>query len=190
MKTLGSTLLLATALVVLGGCAGKKVPARWATGGGRLDLVSARWTYDGEPVELRPRGDYAEVLVDGDVELVIDRVGRVYTKYQHPIGVLEPDGRLVGPDQVLLGTIGSSYAALPGKANAWLALGMDGAVMKFDEGGAQKPAGRWFGCAVTPYAQQACLLVSYMLFFDDEGEVDENVPRVPLSPIGGGVIVP
>lgn len=183
--------LLAGALL-LTACAGSKPPAHWNTGGGRLDMVPARWAYRGDSVEIRPRGlDYAEVLVDGDLELVIDRVGRVYTNYQQPIGLLEPDGRLVGKEQELLGMVGSSFAALPGKANAWLALSNQGMVVKFEDDGSQKQAGQWVGCNVTPYAAQACLLVTYMLYFDDEGTRAKDLPPVPVGPVSpvGGLLV-
>lgn len=183
---------LAVALVAAigSGCAKRRPPAHWEGGGARLDLVSARWTYDGDTVELRPMGHYAEVLVDGDVELVIDRVGRVYTRYQHPLALLEPDGRLVGHEQELLGVVGSSYAALPGKANAWLALAPDGRVTKYADDGTSKASGQWLGCSVTPFAQQACLLVSYMLYFDDEGERAPHLPPVPVGPALGPALVP
>ncbi|NUP13540.1 MAG: hypothetical protein HOW73_46480 [Polyangiaceae bacterium] len=191
MKPAASSLaLVATVglLVSLAGCAKPKPPAHWISGGGRLDLVPARWEYDGDPVEIRPRGDYAEVLVDGDVEFIVDRVGRVYTRYQQPVAILEPDGRLVGHEQELLGNVGSSYAAQPGKANAWLALSPDGRVVKFEEGGGQKPSSQWTGCSVTPFSLQACLLVTYLLYFEDEGQRAPDLPPVPITPMGGMIV--
>lgn len=185
-----AVLTFCLAMASLSGVACTKAtpPAHWASGGGRLDLVTARWSYDGDAVELRPRGDYAEVIVDGDVEIIIDRVGRVYTSYQEPVALLEPDGRLVGHNQELLGTVGSSYAAMPGQANAWLAIAPDGRVTKFEANGTQKPVDPWAGCAVTPYAQQACLLVTYLLFFDDEGQRAPELPPVPVTPLGSMMV--
>jgi hypothetical protein len=179
---------LGLACVALAACAKPRPPAHWATGGARLDLVPAAWTYDGDRVELRPMGDHAEVVVDGDVEAIIDRVGRVYTRYQHPVALLEPDGRLVGNEQQLLGTVGAAFAAQPGKANAWLSLRPDGRVGKFDETGRESPAGQWMGCAVTPYSMQACLLVSYLLYFEDEGVSGADLPPVPITPMGGVIV--
>lgn len=181
-----AALLLAVA--TLAACAKTSPPAHWQTGGARLDLVPAAWTYDGDRVEIRPLGNHAEVVVDGDVEAIIDRVGRVYTRYQHPVALLEPDGRLVGNEQELLGTVGTSFAAQPGRANAWLSLRPDGMVGKFDERGVEKPVGQWLGCNVTPYSMQACLLVSYLLYFEDEGTRAPELPPVPITPMGGVIV--
>lgn len=180
-------------------CSATKLPSHWATGGTRLDLVQAHWTYNGEPVELKSRVDWAEVKVDGDVELVLDRAGRVYDKQRAPIGVLETDGRFVGNDEELLGIVGSSYAALPGKANAWLAFNPAGQIVKYEQDGTPKVEGQWVGCQVTPYAQQACLLVAYALFYRDEGKAlleqqqQQQLPQGTMMPgagLGLGVGVP
>jgi len=174
--------------VTLAGCAGPKPPVHWGQGGTRLDLPNARWAFDGEPVELRSRGDWAEVLVDGDVEIVLDRVGRVYDKLQRPVALLEADGRLVGTNEELRGVVGSSYAALPGKPNAWIALQPQGQVTKYGLDGAPMMAGQWGGCNYSPFSMQACLLVSYLLFFEKEGDkAMEQSPGVPGVGIGIGV---
>ncbi len=183
----GRALAIAAIALGLASCARAKPPVNWIPGGERLDLVHARWTYRNDPVELRPRGpSYADVLVDGKPRLVIDRVGRVYDKLQRPIGLLEPDGRFVGNDQELLGTVGAAYAAMPGKANAWLSITPQGEIVKFEPDGTSRSAGHWAGCGVTPYSQQACLLVAYLLFFDDEGVRQKDL-RVPQAPVGVGV---
>jgi hypothetical protein len=179
----------AAGVVSAAACAGPKLPSRWIVGGGRLDLASARWSYAGDPVEIRPRGfDYAEVLIDDDVELHIDRVGRVYDRYKRPVAVLESDGRLVGLDNELLGTVGSQHAALPGRANAWLSLTDQGVVVKYDDGGYARPEGQWLGCAGSAFAAQACLLVSYVLFFDDEGV--RTGEQVPVTSVGPSLVGP
>jgi len=179
--------LLLTLLLVAAGCAGSKPPAHWVQGGTRLDLVPARWVFDGEPVEVRTRGEWAEVLVDGDVEIVLDRVGRVYDKLQRPVALLEPDGRLVGVNEELRGVVGSSFAALPGKANAWLAIQPEGQVTKYERDGAPRLAGQWGGCSYSPFSMQACLLVSYLLFLDKEGDSAAAQPGLPGPGIGVGV---
>ncbi len=162
-----STVLAVACLV---GCAGPRPPSRWGMGGARLDLPAARWSYDGDDVEIRPRGaDYAEVVVDGDVELHLDRVGRVYDRYKRPIAVLEADGRLVGTDDELLGVVGALHAALPGQAHAWLSVDLRGVVVRYDEYGQASAVGAWLGCGASPYTAQTCVLVSYLLYFEDEG---------------------
>lgn len=164
--------------------AGPHPPARWAYGGARLDLPPAQWTYDGDSVEIRPLGpDYAQVLVDGDVALYVDRVGRVYDRYKRSLAVLEPDGRLVGVDNELLGTVGAVNAALPGRAHAWLSM-TQGAVVKYQADGSPIGAGQWLGCGATPFTAQTCLLVSYVLYFEDEGE--RTGEKVPIG-IGIGI---
>ena len=173
--------------LALAGCAGPKPPAHWAQGGTRLDLPQARWTFDGEPVELRSRGDWAEVLVDGDVELVIDRVGRVYDQLQRPVAVLEPDGRLVGTGEELRGVVGSSYAALPGTPNAWISIQPQGQVTKYGSDGAPMMAGQWGGCSYSPFSMQACLLVSYLLFFEKEGDKAMEQSGMPMPGVGIGI---
>jgi hypothetical protein len=184
----GGVALVLSALL-LAACGGPKPPARWAMGGARLDLQPAGWTYDGDPVEIRPLGwDYAEVRVDGDVELHLDRVGRVYDRYKRPIAMLDPDGRLVGVDNELLGIVGAANAALPGKAHAWLSFTPSGAVVKHDAEMGPVSVGGWVGCGPSPFAQQACLLVSYVLYFEDEGErTGERVPAGPSVGVGIGV---
>ena len=154
-----------------------------------MDLPVAQWVYDGDPVDIRPFGaDYAQVTVDGDVALHLDRVGRVYDKYKRPIALLEPDGRLVGIDNELYGVVGAVNAAQPGKAHAWLSYAPNGAIIKHDEQAGPVAVGGWVGCGATPFTQQACLLVSYVLYFQDEGErTGERVPAGPSVGIGVGV---
>lgn len=149
---------LALALVCLG-CT-PPPPRSWTQGGTQLDLPRAQWILGEEAVELLPGG---EVLIDGDVELSIDRAGRVYDADGEPIAVLEPDGTLVGNDDVGLGMVGSQSASLPEEGHAWLSVEPNGQVIRYDEDGGRYPFGAWFGCGPSPRAQQACLLVSHVL---------------------------
>ncbi len=190
---LPSTRAAVIALALLGGlaagCGGPVPPARWAQGGTRLDLPQARWQYDGDPVEIRSRGSWAEIVVDGDTEFVLDRVGRVYTKHRQPYALLEPDGRLVGNDETLLGMVGSLNAALPGRANAWLSVTPAGQVTKYD-GGNGSNAGQWLGCGASPWTAQACVLASYLLYYRDEGEMlDAQQPAMVTPGFGTSIIV-
>jgi hypothetical protein len=185
-------LTLVTCAIV--GCAGDKPPARWAEGGAPLHLVAAQWQFKGDPVDVRSRGDYAEILIDGDVEWVVDRVGRLYDKNQRPVAVLDADGRLVMAKDQLMGVVGSQYATKPGRGSAWLSLTPEGDVVKYGLDGRQELAGRWVGCNVSVYARQACLLASYVILYDDEGDDTSSGPPMmaPGAPglMPGGLIVP
>lgn len=181
----------ALALIVIGaaaGCGGPLPPTRWVSGGATLELPNAQFTYKGDPVEIRSRGGWAEVVVDGDVELVLDRVGRVYTRRRQPYALLEPDGRLVGLDEDLLGIVGAMHAALPGKASAWITVTPQGQVIQYD--GAQGDVrGQWSGCGANLFAAHTCVLVTYLLFFRDEGE-GELAPSASMGPsLGTSVFI-
>jgi hypothetical protein len=92
-------------------------------------------------------------------------------------------------DNELLGMVGAAHAAMPGKAHAWLSILPQGNVIKHEPGG-DVSVGGWLGCSTSAFAQQACLLVSYVLYFEDEGErTGERVPAVTMG-IGVGVGVP
>ena len=178
------------AVLAASACGGSKPPARWAEGGAPLHLVSAQWQHKGELVDLQVRGGFTEVVIDGDVEWVIDRVGRLYDQDQKPVAVLEADGRLVGKKDELLGIVGSSYAAQPGRASAWLALSPEGDLIKYAADGAAQPAGRWVGCNVSVYARHACLLVAYAILWDEEGASNSGgaaVAPTSVSPMGIGI---
>lgn len=188
-----SNALVALLVAGLAGCAGDKPPARWAEGGAPLHLVAAQWQFKGDPVDVRSRGDYAEVLVDGNVEWVIDRVGRLYDQNQRPVAVLDAEGRLVMAKDQLMGVVGSQFATKPGRGSAWLSLTPEGDVVKYGVDGRQELSGRWVGCNVSVYARQACLLVSYVILYDDEG--DDTGPAPMMAPgapgmMPGGLIVP
>lgn len=135
-------------------------PRSWTTGGTTLDIPRAQWILGEEAVELLPSGD---VVVDGDPVLAIDRVGRVYDADGEPIGVLEPDGTLVGNDDVGLGMVGSRHASLAESPHAWISVEPNGQVVRYGSDGERYPFGAWFGCGPSPRAQQACTLVTHVL---------------------------
>jgi hypothetical protein len=179
---------VAALAITLASCAGPTPPARWAYGGTRLDLPAARGMYDGDPIEIRPLGpDYAQVLVDGDVELHIDRIGRVYDRYKRPIALLEADGRLVGMDEEPLGMVGAAHAALPRSPNAWLSLDPRGVVIQYGVDGTPAAIGQWFGCNGSPFSLQACLLVSHVLHYEaGEARTSGTGPAIGVG-LGIGV---
>jgi hypothetical protein len=138
-------------------CAPKE-PPRWAQGGAPLAFAPAHWDRDGDDVELRANG---QVLIDGDLEFVIDRVGRVANDDYEPYAVLLPDGQLAGTDNTSLGRVGISNASPPGAVEAWLAVMPDGRVTYFDLDGERSSGGVWRGCSGV--AQRTCTLVTQLV---------------------------
>jgi hypothetical protein len=151
--------LLATGLALLtAGCAPKN-PPRWAEGGAQLTLGNARWDREsGDPVEIRANG---HVLVDGDLEYVLDRVGRVTNDDYDPYAVLLADGQLAGLDNTSLGRVGVNNASPPGAIEAWLSVGPDGRVTYYDSDGERSDGGTWRGCAGA--MQRTCTLVTHLM---------------------------
>ena len=121
-------------------------------------LGAARWERDGDPVEIRADG---RVLVDGDLEFVLDRVGRVADEDYEPFAVVLPDGQLAGLDNTSLGRIGVTNAAPPGAVEAWLAVMPDGRVVYFSTDGERNSGGVWRGC--TGPMLRTCTLVTHLL---------------------------
>jgi hypothetical protein len=134
-------------------------PPRWAEGGAPLAFAAARWDREsGGPVELRANG---QVLVDGDLTFVIDRVGRVANDDYDPYAVLLPDGQLAGTDNRSLGRVGVTNASPPGALEAWLAVTPDGRVTYFDTDGDRSAGGVWHGC--NGPVLRTCTLISQLL---------------------------
>ena len=147
-------------LALLAACAATP-PAHWARGGAAVDLPRARWVRGDATIEIAPDG---KVTVDGEHELTIDRAGRVFDQDAQPVALLEPDGRVVGPDDVPLGFAGSDTAALPGESSAWIGLLRTGEVIRYGADGSRSSLGVWIGgCTATPHARHVCVLVSHLL---------------------------
>jgi len=133
-------------------------PPNWASGGSSLEIPRARWTRDGEHLfDIMPDG---RVLADGEHVFTIDRAGRVYEPDNDPVAVLQPDGRLLGKDEAMLGKIGIRNASPPGREIAWLTVGERGEVVHFDEDGDAHPDGYFQGCGP---AVRACTLTAHMV---------------------------
>jgi hypothetical protein len=175
------------AAVALGGAAlgcTPPPPRSWTGGGTLLEIPRAQWILGEEAVELLPGG---EVLVDGDLEMAIDRVGRVYDEEGDPVAVLEPDGGLVGNDDVDMGMVGSRHASLPESGFAWITVEPNGQVIRYGSEGQRHPFGAWFGCGRSPRAQQACTLVSHVLGMRMRRRARDDGPSFGF---GMGVTVP
>ncbi|KYF61120.1 hypothetical protein [Sorangium cellulosum] len=152
-------LALVVPLSLLAACAATP-PANWARGGALLDIPRARWVYADLAIDVMPDG---KVLVNGDHQLNVDRGGRVFGLEAEPVALLEQDGRVTGPNDDALGTIGVLHASLPGEANAWLTVAQSGAVIRYADDGERQPFGAWMGCDVTPRAHQTCTLLTHLL---------------------------
>lgn len=149
--------VLALLLLALG-CSPSE-PPEWPRGGAPLGIPNARWDRgDADAVEIRPNG---QVLEDGDLVFVIDRVGRVVDAEYDPVAILLPDGRLVGTDDQNLGHLGVTNAAPPWSNQAWLAVTPEGSVIGFSSDGERASLGRWQGCSGP--ALRSCTLVTHLL---------------------------
>jgi len=158
MRALG----VVVALGCLVGCSPKE-PPHWPEGGAPLLIAPARWERgEDDPIEILPNG---QVVEDGDVLFVLDRVGRIVDEKYDPLGILLPDGNVVGTDNRSLGFVGVSNAAPPGSQTAWLAVMPDGAVTRFARDGEREFGGRWTGC--TAALQRTCTLVTHLVELTD-----------------------
>jgi hypothetical protein len=154
-----SPYFILVSVIGLGACA-PSVPANWARGGARLDVPRARWVVGNSVVELLPDG---RVMMNNDLQMSVDRGGRVYDTSDDPAALLEPDGRVVGPGEKLLGNIGILHAARPDEANAWLSVLPTGEVVRYGENGERDSLGVWIGCTQSYLTHQTCTLVSHLL---------------------------
>lgn len=152
-------LAFAAPLVLLAACSATP-PANWAQGGAALDIPRARWVRGDVTVDVAPDG---KIFVNGEHELNVDRGGRVYDIDSQPVALLEPDGRVVGPDETPLGTVGALHASLPGEANAWLSVTPSGEVIRYLDEGERASFGVWMGCNASPRAHQTCTLITHLL---------------------------
>jgi hypothetical protein len=152
-------LLAASALLWLGSCS-PTPPAQWVQGGALLQIPRARWVYGDSTLDITPDG---KIYIQGEHELTLDRAGRLIDLNADPVALLLPDGRVVGPDDKALGTVGAIHAALPGELHAWLSLTGTGEVIRYDDEGDRTPFGFWYGCNLSFQSQQACTLVTHLV---------------------------
>jgi hypothetical protein len=142
-------------------------PAHWQQGGAVVSVPRAQWVRYDTRVDLMPDGS---VLVDGEHRLTIDAAGRVYDTESRPVALLEPDGRVVGPDDQDLGLVGAVTASLPGQRVAWLGIQPDGQVQGYSGHDIRQSLGTWLGCNVSPQAQQVCVLVTHLFAMKLRGQ--------------------
>ena len=111
-------------------------------------------------VDVLPDG---RVLANGEHELTLDRAGRVYDRDLQPIALLEPDGRLMGPGDVPLGTVGALHAGRPHDTYAWLSVMPVGEVIRYDEDAERTTYGVWMGCGYSARTNQVCTLIVHLI---------------------------
>lgn len=146
-------------VLLLGACA-PAAPANWARGGVFLDVPRARWVVGTSVVELYPDG---RVMLNDEQQMTVDRAGRVFDTSNDPIGLLEPDGRLLGPGDKPLGNVGILHAARADEVNAWLSVLPSGEVVRYGDESERASLGVWIGCNQNWSAHQTCTLVSHLL---------------------------
>jgi hypothetical protein len=153
-------LLLSVASLFLAACA-TKPPGNWVKGGAPLDVIPSRWVRGDTTIEIMPDG---KVVANSEHLLSVDRGGRVFDVEAKPVALLEPDGRVIGPDDKSLGFVGAWSASLPDKRLAWLAVMNTGEVVRFGDEGERTPMGVWVGgCGYSLRAHQLCTLVTHLL---------------------------
>lgn len=155
-------------------------PASWARGGAPLDVPNARWINGVATIIVTPNGN---VFRDGELDLRIDRAGRVFDLDNRPVAILEPDGEVYGPDDEELGKVGAMSAGLPDEPYAWLSVAADGEVTRFDEAGARKNFGLWQGCGGSLQRMTTCVLLTHIYAMRSR----ESTPRGPSVGIGIGI---
>ena len=171
--------LTAILVGIIMGCAPKD-PPRWQQGGAPLLIHPATWERgDDDTIQITAKG---EVMEDGELLFVVDRVGRVVDDDYEPVALLLPDGHVAGTNNELLGRVGVANAAPPNSATAWLALMPNGQLVAFDEDGERKNAGVWRGCRGA--AQRTCTYVSHMVWV--RRYLRRRSPRVGIG-VGIGV---
>lgn len=143
-----------------------------------MALGAATWHREGDPISLTADG---KVTQDGDVLFVIDAAGRVFEEDGEPIGVVQPDGYLVGRDNTSMGLLGPVTAAFPGNGRAWLSIGPRGEVTRYDTDGARSQDGYWEGC-VGPVIR-SCTLVTQVVAL-------REYARQPRVSVGIGIGIP
>jgi hypothetical protein len=151
-------------------------PPNWEQGGSPIEIPRARWTRGDKLIDIMPDG---HVLGDGEHLFTIDRAGRVYQPDHEPIAVLQPDGRLVGKDNTVLGKIGLRNSSAPGKQVAWVAIGDRGEVLRYDPDGDARVDGAWTGCEP---AVRSCTLTTHIIAL-----VETQSRRSPIYGPGVGV---
>jgi hypothetical protein len=181
-------LLLAVSSLGLVACAAKP-PANWTKGGAPLDVIPSRWVRGDAMIEITPDG---KVMLNTEHLLSVDRGGRVFDGDAQPVALLEPDGRVIGPDDKSLGFVGAWSASRPDESIAWLAVMSSGEVVRFGEQGERTPMGVWVGgCAYSLRAHQLCTLVTHLLAtrLQESTPYQQNYPgmRPPGMGYPGGV---
>jgi hypothetical protein len=155
-------------------------PTGWNTGGAELVIPRARWVYGDVAIELDHDG---HVYVLGEHVLTVDRAGRAYDARNVPVGLLRPDGYLLGPDDERLGWVGAGQATTA-EGEPWLFVLPSGEVKRIVDG-VERPFGVWLGCQA-PTTVQACTLVTHIVGLELLARQREPEPGIGFG-LGIGV---
>jgi hypothetical protein len=157
MRRAVSFLLLSVLLTTLG-CS-TTPPANWTRGGAPIEVPNARWSNGIATIIVAPNGN---VYRDGELDLHIDRAGRVYDTDNRAVALLEPNGKVSGPDDDDLGNVGALNAGLADQPYAWISVTPEGVVYRFDEDGKRYDFGIWLGCGRSMQSMTACVLLTHV----------------------------
>lgn len=190
LPEMNRSVLLAASCVLLGSasaCA-PTPPAKWAEGGARLELPRARWVLVDAAVDVLPNGT---VFVNSEHAFTIDRAGRVMDLDNAPVALLLPDGRVVGPSDTPLGSVGLLNASLPDEPNAWISVMPTGEVVRYFDDGERMNFGAWLGCNPAQ-VHLTCTYLSHVIGMRIKDEQDRrrqimNNYRGGLAPTGVGL---
>lgn len=153
-----STWVALGAASLLFGCSSTP-PPHWAEGGAPLAIGAATWrTGDDAIVQIQADG---KVLVDGHHLFTVDAAGRIYDSENEAVGIVLPDGNVVGENDGHLGRVGVSNASPPGANVAWLSVLPNGQVTHYDSDGERSYDGAWQGCDGPKL--RTCTLVSHLI---------------------------
>lgn len=165
-------------------------PSQWPQGGARLEIPRARWSLVESAVDIVPDGS---IFVNAEHVLTVDRAGRVVNKNREPIALVLTDGRLLGPADTDMGSVGMLHASLAGEPNAWISVMPSGEVVRYFEDGERQSFGAWMGCNISPRTQMTCTLVTHIVGMRIKEEQDrmrslnQGLMRGGMMPIPTGL---
>ena len=152
---------------------GGSPPAHWARGGSRLDIPAARWARPSGDAELGANGT---LRIGGEPWFRIDPEGRVRDAEGEAFALLEPDGRLVGRDDEVIGKVNDRMAIRASSGDTVIMLAR-GDLLRRD-GESERRAGAWEGdCTRSAGAREACVLAAFLVTVETARREEQILQR-------------